>query len=415
MNTKLRVFSGIQPSGQLHIGNYLGAIKQWIPLQSTNDCLFCVVDYHAITVKYDPKDMRNRTLNAALDYLAAGLDPKRATLFVQSHVPEHTELAWLLNTITPVGELRRMTQWKEKSGIKDIRFYNPSPDKKLHSSANFQIQLKGFRNTVYNKYTSYLLMNLNKSLGKENDNKEYNKIWETETGNLLRSKEFTEIKNNIVREYEEETLNKADAGLLNYPVLMAADILLYHTNIVPVGEDQQQHVELARVIARKFNHQFGQTFIEPTSQLSESKRIMSLADPSKKMSKSLGPKHFIALTDSPAIIREKVSKAVTDTGSNEGELSPGIKNLFLLLKEFGTTEEYRKFDAAYRDKSIRYSDLKSTLAEAIIRTLKPFQAKRAALAKSPKKIWQILDDGAKRARPIAQKTLRDVKVKMGLV
>jgi tryptophanyl-tRNA synthetase len=383
MTNKLRVFSGIKPSGELHIGNYLGAIKQWIPLQSTNDCLFCVVDYHAITVKYDPKEMQNRIFNAALDYLAAGLDPKKATLFVQSHVPEHTELAWLLNTITPFGELARMTQWKDKVSIphrETLRLVNEG-------------------------------------------NKRISEIYKEEyDSGKNKGLTFEEISNKVFQRVEVESvlpallfhMNRASAGLMDYPVLMAADILLYHTNIVPVGEDQQQHVELARVIARKFNNQFGQTFIEPKSQLSESKRIMSLADPSKKMSKSLGSKHYIALTDSPAIIREKVSKAVTDTGSNDGELSPGIKNLFLLLKEFGTAEEYRRFDAAYRDKTIRYSDLKSTLAEAIIRTLKPFQAQRAALAKSPKKIWQILDDGAKRARPIAQKALRDVKVKMGL-
>lgn len=326
MANKLRVFSGIKPSGELHIGNYLGALKQWVPLQERYDCVFCVVDYHAITVPYDTASLKERTFNVTLDYLAAGLDPKKVIIFVQSRLAEHTELAWILNTIVPVSELERMTQYKDKAA-KQV------------------------------------------SVG---------------------------------------------AGLLNYPVLMAADILLYHTNIVPVGEDQQQHVELARVVARKFNHTFGQTFIEPKSQLSESKRIMSLAKPLEKMGKSLEPKQSIALTDSPQIIREKVSKAVTDTGGSEGEMSPGVKNLFLLLKEFGAPEELKKFDAAYRDKSIRYSDLKSTLADAIIRTLKPFQAKRATLAKSPKKIWKILDDGAKRARPIAHKTLRDVKVKMGL-
>ncbi|USN53519.1 MAG: tryptophan--tRNA ligase [Candidatus Nomurabacteria bacterium] len=325
--TTPRVFSGIQPSGTLHLGNYLGALKQWVPLQETHDCIFSIVDLHAITVPYEPKDLQQRILDVALDYLAAGLDPKKATLFVQSHVPEHAELAWSLNTITPLGELERMTQYKEKS-------YQ-------HASTS--------------------------------------------------------------------------AGILTYPVLMAADILLYGTQIVPVGEDQQQHVELTRIIARKFNSRFGQTFIEAKTQLTEAKRVMSLADPLKKMSKSLGPKHYIALTDDEKTIREKVAKAVTASGGQTtGEMDPGVKNLLVLLKEFGTSAQVKKYEAAYADGSIRYSDLKHDLADALVKGLAPFQERRAKLAKDPKKVWKILHDGAKKARPIAQQTMQDVKQVMGL-
>lgn len=321
------VFSGIQPSGTLHVGNFLGALKQWVSMQETHQCLFSIVDLHAITVPYEPKDLQQRILDAALDYLAAGLDPKKATLFVQSHVPEHTELAWLLNTITPLGELERMTQYKEKS-------YQ-------HASTS--------------------------------------------------------------------------VGILTYPALMTADILLYNTQIVPVGEDQQQHVELSRIIARKFNSRFGQTFIEPKAQLTEAKRVMSLADPAKKMSKSLGPKHYIALTDDEKTIREKVAKAVTASGGQStGEMDAGVKNLLVLLKEFGTAAQVKKYEAVYVDGSIRYSDLKQDLADALVKGLAPFQERRAKLAKDPKKIWKVLNDGAKKARPIAQRTMKSVKQAMGL-
>lgn len=320
------VFSGIQPSGTLHIGNYLGALKQWIPLQKNHQCYFCIVDLHAITVKYHPVEMQGRIFSAALDYLAAGLDPKQATIFVQSHVPEHAELAWLLNTITPVAELERMTQYKEKTD---------------------------------------------------------------RSGTL--------------------------AGLLDYPVLMAADILMYKTSLVPVGEDQVQHVELARLIARKYNQRFGPLFVEPKAHLTEEKRIMSLSDPSKKMSKSLGPKHYIALTDSPEVIHEKVNKAVTDVGGSDSDaMSPGAQNLFVLLHAFAP-ERMTRFEKAYQDKTIRYSEMKQVLADAIIEKLKPFQAKRAKLEKDHKAIWRILESGAKKARPIAQATLKEVKEKMGLV
>ncbi|MDP3964696.1 MAG: tryptophan--tRNA ligase [bacterium] len=329
MTKKHTAFSGIQPSGTLHIGNYLGAIKQWLPLQNDHDCIFAVVDYHAITVPYQPIDMRGRILDAALDYLAAGLDPKKVTLFVQSRVPEHTELAWLLSTVTPLSELHRMTQYKEKAA----------------------------------QYSAAI-----------------------------------------------------NTGLITYPILMAADILLYNTHVVPVGEDQEQHVELTRTIARKFNKRFGETFTVPKVQLTEAKRVMSLADPTRKMSKSLGPKHYVALTDDEKTIRAKVAKAVTDIGGTpQGELSPGVRNLFMLLKEFGQTADYLRFENAHAGGTIKYSELKAAVADGIVKHLTPFQERRSALAREPKKIWAILEHGAERARPIAQKTMARVKQAMGLI
>ena len=223
----MRIFSGIQPTGQLHIGNYLGAIKQWIDLQSENECVFCVVDWHALTAPYDTKKLQELILEKIIIYLAAGVNPEKSIIFVQSQVKEHAELCWLLNTVTPIGDLNRMTQYKEKS--------------------------KKFQKNV-------------------------------------------------------------SAGLLNYPILMASDILLYQTDTVPVGKDQEQHVELARTIARKFNQRFGETFQVPQTKLPKfGAKIMSLTDPKKKMSKSDSSESYIALFDEPQQIKKKIMSAVTDT------------------------------------------------------------------------------------------------------
>ena len=240
----MRVFSGIRPTGELHIGNYLGAMKQWIELQEKNECIFCIVDLHAITTPYESKNLQKNIFELAIAYLAAGLDPEKCILFVQSQVKEHTELAWLLGTITPLGELKRMTQFKEKS----------------------------------KRHPEYV-----------------------------------------------------NAGLLNYPLLMAADILLYQTDLVPVGKDQQQHVELAREIARKFNQKFGKTFKEPKTLLPKiGEKIMSLKNPKKKMSKTDDPEGCIGLFDEPEEIRKKIMSAVTDLGREikyDLNKKPGISNL----------------------------------------------------------------------------------------
>lgn len=319
------IFSGIQPTGSLHLGNYLGAIKQWTELQDEHECLFCIVDYHALTVAYDPKKLAERISEMSLDLLACGVNPDKATLFVQSQVPEHTELGWIFNTITPMAELERMTQYKDKS--------------KQH---------------------------------KENIN----------------------------------------AGLFTYPVLQAADVLLYQANLVPVGEDQVQHVELMRIIARRFNKAFGKLFPEPKPLLTKQARVMSLADPTKKMSKSLGEKHYIALSDSPETIKKKVRSAVTATGG--GSTSPGVENLFAILEALGGEDLVRELKSQHKKGSLQYSDLKDVTANTIESHLAPIRERRRALEKERERIGEILIAGAKAAQKIAQETMREVREKIGV-
>lgn len=323
-----RAFSGLQPTGTIHLGNYVGAIKNWVALQDQYDCFFCIVDYHAITIPYDPGEMQSRIFDAAVVNLAAGLNPDVSTIFVQSHVPEHTELTWLLNAITPMGWLGRMTQFKEKSAQ--------------------------FRDTV-------------------------------------------------------------NVGLFDYPVLQAADILLYKAEVVPVGEDQVQHIELTRDICRKFNGTFGSVFPEPEALLSPAARIMALNDPARKMSKSI-PGSYVGLLDSPDEIRQKMMRAVTDAGPTPGEeMSPGTRNLFSLLKEFSAATTVQRFQEEYDNGTIRYSELKSVLADDIAAGLTPLRDAAKELQAEPDTIKQILLDGAERARELARDTMREVKEKMGLI
>lgn len=325
----MRVFSGIQPTGQIHIGNYLGAIKQWVEMQDEADCVFCIVDLHSLTIPYEPKKLKERILEKAVVYLAAGIDPEKSVIFVQSDVKEHTELAWLLNTVTPVGDLGRMTQFKDKS------------------------------------------------------------------------KKF---KDNI------------NAGLLNYPILMAADILLYQTDVVPVGEDQKQHVELARTIARKFNQRFGETFHIPEPKIAKSgAKIMSLQDPTRKMSKSDGPETYIGLFDEPEEIKSKIMRAVTDTGKivkYDEKKKAGISNLltiYSLLSGKTIKELEKKFDGK------GYADFKKSLAQVVIDYLEPFRKKKKELLTREIYIEEILKRGAKKAESIAKSTMEDVRKKMGLL
>lgn len=322
-----RYFSGIQPTGELHIGNYLGAIKSWIELQDTYEGIFGIVDYHAITEHYTPEKMPKRVFAAALDYLAAGLDPNKSILMIQSMVPEHTEMAWLLNTVTPVSWVQRVPSYKEKA--------------------------------------------------KQSD-----------TG--------------------------ANMGLLGYPVLMAADIVLYKSRVVPVGEDQLPHLELAREIVRAFNGRFGDTFPEPQAYLGRGARIMSLTQPTKKMSKSLGPKNYIALADKPDVIRTKISRAVTDIGPGGREMSPGVKNLFELMSLFSSEETYTHFKQLYDEGKIKYSDMKQKLADDLISALGPFRDRRLALSLRPEYVTDVLIEGSRRAREIAKQNLLEAKEKMGL-
>jgi tryptophanyl-tRNA synthetase len=322
-----RIFSGIQPSGTIHVGNYLGAIQNWTKLQYQYESIFCVVDYHAITVEYDPRELSERVMDVAATLLACGIDPERATLFVQSAVPEHTELSWLLTCITPLGMLERMTQFKDKAARQE-------------------------RGSV-------------------------------------------------------------GAGLLCYPVLMAADILLYKADLVPVGEDQIQHLELTRDLARKFNHLFGHTFPEPEAYVPKTARIMALSDPTSKMSKSI-PGGAVALSEEPDQIRKLVRRAVTDSGQGpDGEMSPGVKNLFVLLEAFGSPEVVSSLQDDYARGQLRYVDLKDAVAEAMIEKLTPIRQRRAELLADRQKVIDILDAGAEKARALARETLREVKERMG--
>jgi len=299
--TKKTLFSGIQPTGEIHLGNYLGALKNWVDLQSKYNCFYSIVDLHAITIDYDPKKYQENILKTAIDLLAIGIDPKKSTLFVQSTVSEHTELCWFFNTLVPISELERMTQFKDKA-----------------------------------------------SRNKKNIN----------------------------------------VGLFDYPILQAADILLYQGQVVPVGEDQLQHLELTNTIVRKFNNKFSKTFNEIEPIIGKGARIMSLNDPTSKMSKSLGPKHYLALSDSPEVIKKKVMSAITDT--NEGnEMSPGIKNLFTILELLVDKKIYNKYIKEYNNKSLKYSELKEGLSNKIIHFLKPIQAKRNYWLKNKKKEEKI--------------------------
>jgi tryptophanyl-tRNA synthetase len=324
-----RIFSGIQPSGELHIGNWLGAVQNWVNLQQSYDCIFCVVDLHAITGKYDRSSLAQRTRDMAIGLLAAGIDPDRAVLFVQSHVPQHTELQWLLNTITPIGELERMTQFKDKS----------------------------------------------------------------------------------------QRVESIPAGLLNYPVLMAADILLYRADLVPVGEDQTQHLELTREIARKWNAEFADGeayFPEPKPLLTEAKRIMGL-DGQAKMSKSLG--NTIGLLDSPEEIWQKLRPAKTDPArvTRKDPGNPEICNIYHLHKYFSPPETVAVVADNCRGAKWGCLDCKRVLADNMIAVLAPIRARALELQAQPGLVDQILADGAAAAGRIARETMQEVRERMGLL
>ena len=330
------IFSGIQPSGALHLGNYLGAIKQWVELQDkvdpshlnraeASEAIYCIVDLHAITVPQNPEELKENILSIAAWYIAFGIDPKKSKIFVQSSRPEHTELAWILSCYTKMGELSRMTQYKEKSSK------NPEG---------------------------------------------------------------------------------VSAGLFNYPVLMAADILLYNATAVPVGEDQKQHVELARNIAERFNFKYGPTFVIPEPIIQkETRRIMSLDNPLKKMSKS--DKSGIGLLDSAEEIRDKIKKAVTDSGSEikSGPGKPALTNLISIFSAV-SGKSIKNIEDIYQGKG--YGQFKSDLAEEIITFFKPIQEKHKKLMSDKKKLTSILKKGAQDLEKPAQEMMREVKEKIGL-
>jgi tryptophanyl-tRNA synthetase len=329
---KLRIFSGAQPTGELHIGNYLGAIKNWAALQDDYDCFYCVVDYHALTfasergADFNPAQLKKDTLNLAMDLIACGIDPKKSIVFVQSHIPEHTELAWVFNCFTSYGDLLRMTQFKDKSDKADF----------------------------------------------------------------------------------------ISAGLFDYPVLQAADILLYKAERVPVGEDQVQHLELCRRIARRFNSQLGkELFPEVEPILTQGSRIMSLAEPEQKMSKSLGPKHYIGLMEPEKSILNKVKSAVTDVGLKPGqEMAPGVENLLKIIKITAGDAVFESLKAEHAAGKLMYSKLKDTVYEFLMKELEPVRKRRQELKEDD--VREVLKDGAERARAVAVKTIAEVRTLLGV-
>jgi tryptophanyl-tRNA synthetase len=323
-----KVFSGIQPSGTLTIGNYLGAMRHFVALQDEADCLFCIVDLHAITVPQDPEELRQNTRSLAALYLAAGIDPKKAILFVQSHVPAHAELGWMLQCVVHYGELGRMTQFKDKS----------------------------------------------------------------------------------------EKAEVVTAGLFTYPALMAADILLYQTDLVPVGDDQKQHLELTRDLAERFNKRYGQTFVVPEPLIAKvGARIMSLEDPTKKMSKSdASAWAYISMLDDPDVIRKKISRAVTDSEREvrfDPEKKPAISNLLTIYSLFAN-KSIAELEKEYQGQG--YGPFKKDLAEAVVAGLAPIQARYRDILDSPD-LDQILREGAERAAAKCESTLADVKRKLGFM
>lgn len=322
-----RVLSGIQPTGSPHIGNYLGALKNWAKIQYDYDSIYCIVDLHAITVYQDPKELRTKIEELAGMLLAIGIDPKHSALVVQSSVPEHAELAWMLTCVTPVGWLERMTQYKAKSQAQDT----------------------------------------------------------------------------------------ISDGLLQYPVLMAADILLYQAGIVPVGDDQTQHLELARDIAQRFNSLYGETFVMPATKLpSVGARIMGLDDPEKKMSKSTpGSGHAISLLDPPATIRKKIMRSTTDSNPavDFETAGAGVRNLLTIYQAF--TEWPDEQMRAYFT-GMRYGDLKKQVAEAVVKSLEPIQQRYQEITSEPGYVAAVLDEGARRVSPLAKDTVTKVKQAMGL-
>lgn len=325
----MRIFSGIQPTGGMHIGNYLGAVSQWLKLQEQHECFFCVVDLHAITIPQDPEELNKATKEKVVELLAAGINPEKCILFVQSHVKEHTELAWILNTITPLGELERMTQFKDKA-----------------------------------------------------------------------------------KKQKKEVF----AGLFNYPVLMASDVLLYKTEAVPVGQDQTQHLELTRTLAKKFNHRFGETFVEPKTILtSKGAKIMSLTDPKKKMSKSDKPESYLGIFEEPESLKRKVLGAVTDTGKEvkfDVKKKPGVSNLLTIYSLF-SQEPIKRLEQKFKKKG--YAVLKKSLAALLAEKLEPLRKKKKELDSRELYVKEILSQGQRQACSIASDTMAEVKEKVGLL
>jgi tryptophanyl-tRNA synthetase len=333
MGDRKQVLSCIQPTGNLHIGRYFGALKNWVELQNKYDSIYGVVDYHAMTMPFNPLKLRQATWDVTFNLIAIGIDPDR--IFVQSLIPEHAELAWILNCVTSYGELGRMVQFKDKS----VQAQESSKDAFI------------------------------------------------------------------------------SAGLFTYPALQAADILIYKADYVPVGKDQDQHLELTRNIAQRFNHLVGREyFVLPEPLYTETPKVMSTANPQIKMSASKGEKHSIDVFADPEKIRKQIRSAVTDTGETKaGEMSPGVANLFSLLKAAGDSERYSSLRADHVAGVLKYVDLKDAVADAVINVTDPFRVKRAEIVADKKLYKQRVKDASIAIRARASKTLKEVKDLVGLL
>ena len=330
---KKSILSCIQPTGDMHLGNYFGAVKNWVELQSDYTCYYGVVDYHAMTMPYDVKKLRNNTWELIYNLLAVGIKPEN--LFVQSLIPEHSELGWIFNCFCSYGQLTRMTQFKDKSS---------------------QVSGGG-------------------------------------------SDQFISV------------------GLLDYPVLQSADILIYRADYVPVGKDQEQHLELTRDIAGRFNHSIGKEyFVLPEGLYTDTPKIRSTADPSRKMSKSAGEKHYISLFQDEARIRKQIKSAVTDTGEKQsGQMSEGIGNLFKLLQVSGGAEAHESLTFDYNAGNLKYSDLKAAVADQIVSLTDEFKDRKNDITKQKKEIKYQIKQSSSEIRKRAQETLREVKDMVGLL
>jgi tryptophanyl-tRNA synthetase len=326
------VLSCIQPTGDMHLGNYFGAVKNWVDLQKEYDCFYGIVDYHAMTMPYDVKKLRTNTWDLITNLVAVGVKPDN--LFIQSLIPEHAELGWIFNCFCGVGELSRMTQFKDKSNKQD----------------------------------------------------------------------------------DEKSSKFISVGLLDYPVLQTADILIYKADFVPVGKDQDQHLELSRNIAGRFNHQVGKEyFVMPQGLHTETPKILSTADPLRKMSKSAGEKHYIAVFGEESRIQKQIRSAVTDTGESSESMSPGVANLFCLLKAAGDRENYAQLMDAYKGGNLRYGDLKVTVGNAIVNMTNTFKENKAELNANKRALKDQIKQSSSDIRKKAQETLREVKDLVGLV
>ena len=326
------VLSCVQPTGDLHLGNYFGAVQNWVRLQEEYQCRYGVVDYHSMTMPYNPALLRENTWKMVFYLLACGVKPEN--LFIQSLVPEHAELSWILGCTTSYGEVSRMTQFKDKGD-------------QLH---------------------------------------------ETDKDAFV------------------------SVGLFAYPVLQAADILIYHADYVPVGKDQEQHLELSRNIAQRFNHQFGKEyFVHPEPLFTETPKILSPADPTRKMSKSLGEKHYINLFGEPDRVRKQIKSAVTDTGEAvAGEMSAGVKNLFELLRACGDMTAHHSLMDDYTSGALRYSDLKESVANAVVGLITPLRERLESLQADKRNVKSQIQESSAETRKIAQQTMREVREITGL-